>query len=500
MFRSELPGLSSTWGLCTLCQKKAGWTCERCMDLYCSTECQRRDWQRHRYICFPMPGLVPVNHIKFQDTVNQGIYRSDDKLLNTDYNENNIRIGTKMCNSNERVIVVKFLSSNRCLVRAHIQPDNFTDILREIHTLGKNAPDLNSCPSVGSIVLLLYKGIYTRVEVLSIQDDKRITILYCDYGSIATVAETDLRMAMDNVLNFPRLSSIIKLHNVGECFDSKVMSFLEKFEGLQCELRRCADTSSNKIGVEATLTCQSVNINEEINKLLSDTYFKMVIRNVQDSQDVEIKNLNYNEDLSLNLTLNADHVESFQKEKPILSPPFDIYVFQTGLANFKVVVLDTSALSYGYVGCITEADLKYLVIVQEYLNNYKDNGQFYNPKLHEYCLAKFENEWYRARVVKIIGNSLYTVVYLDFTNESTITSQEIRRYPKDLKGPCRTNLCLIDGLPTTLNADHINFLKMEITTECKLVIDKVKEVVQQIVIVECQYIIKKMRGIEFKEM
>ncbi|XP_039966612.1 uncharacterized protein LOC120778715 [Bactrocera tryoni] len=503
MFASDLPKLSPTWGLCVLCHKKAEWSCERCVDLYCSMECQRMDWPRHRYICLPMPHLVPLSHAEdillrkkliSESNGNQVSSTSVEELLKNDDTEKNTKLSNKTRNFTENVILVKFLSSNKCLVRAHKPPDNFTDIQKEINAFGKNAPELIVCPSVGSVALLLYKGTYTRVEVLSIQDDKRITLLYCDYGWIATVAKVDLRMAVDDVLKFPRLSALVILHNVGECSDSKVMSLLEKFEGMQCELRRCIETSSNKIGEKVSLTCGNVNLNEEINKLCFDTNFGKVYENVQNSEDIEIKNLNNNEDLLLDLCLD----EPCQKEKPILSPPFDIYIFQTNLSNFKVVVLDTSALSYGYIGCIAETDLKYLVTVQEYLNNYEDNGQFYSPKLHEYCLAKFENEWYRARVVKIMGNSRYTVVYLDFTNESTITSQDIRRYPKDLNGPCRTNLCLIDGLPTTLNADHINFLKKEITAECKLVIDKVKEVVQQIVVVECATIIEKMNSVEFK--
>lgn len=42
-------------GPCTLCGTKSVCKCERCGDLYCSPQCQRKDWPNHRYICFPMP-------------------------------------------------------------------------------------------------------------------------------------------------------------------------------------------------------------------------------------------------------------------------------------------------------------------------------------------------------------------------------------------------------------------------------------------------------------
>ncbi|XP_022209494.2 uncharacterized protein LOC111065570 [Drosophila obscura] len=43
---------------CVLCAVVAERVCQRCGDFYCSKECQIMDWQRHRYICFPMPALV----------------------------------------------------------------------------------------------------------------------------------------------------------------------------------------------------------------------------------------------------------------------------------------------------------------------------------------------------------------------------------------------------------------------------------------------------------
>ncbi|XP_011194436.2 uncharacterized protein LOC105219811 [Zeugodacus cucurbitae] len=496
MFASEFSGLSPTWGLCTSCQRRAEWACKRCTDMYCSAECQRKDWQRHRYICFPMPSLMPVGDIELhgceygmtqlftKPKENKDGSTSADELLNNGNSEMNIEIRSKFCDTAERHVLVKFISSNKCVVRSLIQPDGFTDILKKIHVLGKSAPELNATPSVGSVALLLYKGIYSRVEVLLIQHDKAIRVLFCDYGMIGTATKTDFRVALDDVLKFPRLSSVIKLQNVQECSASKIMNLLQKFEGLKCELRKDVVPTSGDIVEVFTIMCESLNINEEINK--------MMVRDVKTSQSLENKIVNNNDDL----LLDFNHDEPCQKGSPIFSPPFDIYVFQTDLVNFKVVVLDTSALSYGYVGCIAETDLKYLVTVQEYLNQYVDDGKFYNPKLYEYCLAKFENDWYRARVVKILGNSLYTVVYLDFTNEGTISSQDIRRYPNELNGSCRTNLCLIDGLPTSLNADHIKFLRGEITTERKLLIGKVKEVLQQIVVVECQHIIKKMSDLE----
>lgn len=66
----------------------------------------------------------------------------------------------------------------------------------------------------------------------------------------------------------------------------------------------------------------------------------------------------------------------------------------------------------------------------------------------EYVIAKYENTWYRAKVLEVKKNqteSLYNVVYLEFTNVATLSEQNIRRYPADLTIPCHTNVCLIEG-------------------------------------------------------
>ncbi|XP_053955066.1 uncharacterized protein LOC128861165 [Anastrepha ludens] len=535
MSEYDVPKLLTTNGLCTLCQRRAEWICQRCLDFYCSPECQRSDWQRHRYICFSMPGLMPAGHIKTvpQDlrlrrtTITKHMDRdqlsssSKAKFLHINSKGSvgeNISIdGTreiislpKIHKLSEPVVIMGFTSTNICLVRLVKDSDRHLSTLNKIDALGKRAPLIDICPPVNAVALTLFNDMMSRVEILSIPDEKHVEVLYYDYGAMGIVQLSDLRIATEDILKLPRFSIMVKLINVGESpINEKIVNFLGEFEGMECQMRYCSEFG-NIVEVELTNLDTGKIINEEIMKYHSimdvartppinySTSEKR--RETVESRAVNDKN---KDELLVDLYQDVPcqaQVETIVPNKsvgniedePILSPPFDIYVFQPDLAKFKVIVLDTSALSYGYVGCIAETDLKYLVTVQEYLNRYTDNKQYYSPKLHEYCLARFENEWYRARVVKVVDRTKYTVVYLDFTNESILTSKDIRRYPIDLNESCRTNLCLIDGLPTSLKTEHVNFLKKEITTESKLLINKVKEVVQQIVVVECQDIITKM--------
>ncbi|XP_055849549.1 uncharacterized protein LOC129914367 [Episyrphus balteatus] len=47
--------------ICILCGKTAALMCQRCMETYCSTNCQILDWRAHKKICFHIPPLVPIN-------------------------------------------------------------------------------------------------------------------------------------------------------------------------------------------------------------------------------------------------------------------------------------------------------------------------------------------------------------------------------------------------------------------------------------------------------
>ncbi|XP_004526116.1 uncharacterized protein LOC101462393 [Ceratitis capitata] len=355
----ELPVLLSIGGLCTLCQKESKWICQRCLDLYCSAECQRRDWHRHRYICFPMPGLLPAAKVEVSDAQNK-----------------------------------KTITSN-------LKDNKF------------NLPPWEVCKDISGL------------------ESEKLNSTLCN----VTESISKPRPKKESVQMSPNQSGI---KNKDNCTNNKKEELL--------------------LDLYQDEPCQKES--KEAHPLLNRA--------------------------STNMIASGDD--------PILCPPFNISMFKSNNRSFNVIVLDTSALSYGYIGCIAETDLKYLINIQKYLSNYTDTKEIYHPKLHEYCLARFENEWYRARVVKVIDSSRYNVVYLDFTNESVLTSEDIRRYPSDLNDPCHTNLCLFDGLPTTLNVDHVNFLKKEITTESKLHIDKVQEVIEQIVVIECQYILKKMRS------
>lgn len=44
--------------ICCVCDRKADHYCKRCLQPYCTRECQEADWLEHKSTCFPMPRLV----------------------------------------------------------------------------------------------------------------------------------------------------------------------------------------------------------------------------------------------------------------------------------------------------------------------------------------------------------------------------------------------------------------------------------------------------------
>uniref|UniRef100_A0A1A9VYD5 MYND-type domain-containing protein n=1 Tax=Glossina austeni TaxID=7395 RepID=A0A1A9VYD5_GLOAU len=187
-------------------------------------------------------------------------------------------------------------------------------------------------------------------------------------------------------------------------------------------------------------------------------------------------------------------IVSKQIEGRCMNPPFKVNKLSMEAKDFNLVVLDNGTINFGYVGCIPQAGLAALRELQTYLvKEYKDDGRSYDPQLNEYCLAYYDREWYRAKVIEKPVEDEYTVYYIDFTNELTVRGKDIRRYPKDLTIDCNTNLCLIDGLPSVMEDKEIDFLKTELTFYSVLKADYVKEVDEDLVIIRCDNLLTKMK-------
>uniref|UniRef100_A0A1B0FL72 MYND-type domain-containing protein n=1 Tax=Glossina morsitans morsitans TaxID=37546 RepID=A0A1B0FL72_GLOMM len=187
-------------------------------------------------------------------------------------------------------------------------------------------------------------------------------------------------------------------------------------------------------------------------------------------------------------------IVSKQSDGRCMNPPFKVNKLSMDAKDFNVVVLDNGTINFGYVGCIPQAGLATLRELQTYLvKEYKDDGKSYEPKINEYCLAYYDTEWYRAKVIENHIEDEYTVYYIDFANELTVRSKDIRRYPKDLTIDCNTNLCLIAGLPSEMEDEQIEFLREQLHFYSVHKVDYVIEVDEDLVIIRCDDLLTKMK-------
>ncbi|XP_032596483.2 uncharacterized protein LOC6568117 isoform X2 [Drosophila grimshawi] len=162
--------------------------------------------------------------------------------------------------------------------------------------------------------------------------------------------------------------------------------------------------------------------------------------------------------------------------EPVLIPPFE-FKRLTSQSNggLDIFIVDNANVSRGIFGSFDSNNARDFSDLHSRLSEFKDS-QPYRPMIREYVIAKFEDVWYRARVIRIIQNQLdctYNVMFLDFTNVAFVTEQDIRRYPADLTVPCFTSVCLIEDMPHRPTTDQINFLEKKLQMNSLLHIDSV---------------------------
>ncbi|XP_030381807.1 uncharacterized protein LOC115629477 [Scaptodrosophila lebanonensis] len=165
-------------GVCVFCLTATKRVCQKCADYYCSVECQHRDWPRHRYICFPMPNLVPPKCSEADvhwsgmlgscTPVNERTERGNHEVL--------------MPEPNSRVWITNFRKSDIVHVRQTSKSldKKYQEVCEQINEWGKTAPPAKNLYSK-QIVLMQYFDRYYRVEVIYRNGDT-VLVIFIDSG------------------------------------------------------------------------------------------------------------------------------------------------------------------------------------------------------------------------------------------------------------------------------------------------------------------------------
>ncbi|KAH8313592.1 hypothetical protein KR067_008570, partial [Drosophila pandora] len=275
-------------GNCVLCADVAERACQRCGDFYCCKECQVRDWQRHRYICFPLPALVhPRSFSLHQATEELSIEgrlaaavdkdvgeavqpppsRTATPIRNSDMvrdrsvsstksvsrqenpatweTRSNVSNGSAstyklkhisnvaMPPSNTVVYLTGFSSSNRCNIRdARENADRaYSQVCEKVNAIGNEMPKASKLHIYG-YYLARHNGTFHRAQVLNIFGKNDAKLLFVDQGTTKLRSQSDIREINQELLSLPCFSKVVQLKNVPfTVFNDAVAKFLSQFEG-----------------------------------------------------------------------------------------------------------------------------------------------------------------------------------------------------------------------------------------------------------------------------
>ncbi|KAH8338597.1 hypothetical protein KR059_012201, partial [Drosophila kikkawai] len=276
-------------GLCVLCAVAAERACQRCGDFYCSKDCQLQDWQRHRYICFPLPALVHPKSFSVhlsestEELSLEGacIMDKPDKVVvengcpspmpriipdlegngaipkvagapvtsasiphpvngivsnNNTFKASNKRVPPPKAivpRSKSLIIISGFRSPNRCHIRdaSEAADKAFAQMREKVNAMGKQMPRVVDVRP-HAYCLALYNGTFHRASVMTKTSNNTARILLFDQGIVKIQRLSDMREISEELLSLPSFSVQVQLKDVPNyAFTDDVTKFLSQFEG-----------------------------------------------------------------------------------------------------------------------------------------------------------------------------------------------------------------------------------------------------------------------------
>ncbi|KAM7359954.1 veneno [Cochliomyia hominivorax] len=505
-------------GFCVLCSQTTTYQCERCGDFYCSDLCQQKDWQSHRYICFPMPKLVKAHQQSI--SLQKNVVGDDNPELQITSNQSKTLTNTSMPENGSRVVLTAFKSTNRCYIRSANSSVSleYQKVLKEIHEFGKTSKILNDKPK---FALALRGDKWCRVQILNKAKFNNLRICFVDFGDICNRSLKDLRAITPALKKLPCYVHMVQLKGITKySIETKFLNSLTQYADKEYKVEF---VQSDKAGGNVELydlenntmlntlivsSCNEYNDNESVtSSMLRDNNVQKngLEKTNVNGNDNKTNNVNdtgsndkgsiSNINLSTKSKVPAVLPRQILMQKPCLVPPFEIIPINESDRNCKVIIMDDSCIRSGYIGCLLEKHLDNLKALTTYLKEYNISDQAYKPKFNEYCLANYEDEWYRAKVVEILSDNKFLVSYIDFTNERELTSKSIRHYPMSLTYPCCTTLCRIDGLPEDMSDELKDYLESNCKVFTSLKIDSVR-IVKDVQYVESKELLTKLRNLK----
>ncbi|KAH8311542.1 hypothetical protein KR044_006786, partial [Drosophila immigrans] len=271
-------------GLCLMCLTKTCLVCHRCGDFYCSRECQLNDWQRHRYICFPIPPLVQPTACSVIASINAKDLQKEDiknahpptiqlnnqqvplhrnvaapisiaapvlennsikcdkqtkpavnnvtPIVGTHNNADFTQTSTPSANipSGSIVNVISFASANRCFIRdaSESAEKAYFAVCEKVNSLCMELPRKTRI-RYSEYGIGKFNGRYHRVKSIDRKNSSRLLLL--DEGIIKILNLVDMREISKELLELPCCAMQVQIADVP--FMGLAPKFCKSFEGNQ---------------------------------------------------------------------------------------------------------------------------------------------------------------------------------------------------------------------------------------------------------------------------
>lgn len=276
-------------GSCEHCGKNCDLVCPRCMTPFCSLECQKAEWTRHRYICGKPPSMWPAwakQVAKQRNSQDQTPTIESPQCTNSNQPDSTKKAALKaqLPPSGNNVILTAISKTNVVFVRSTLYDDNlkFFNTVSRIQKLAKHQNPIQHTPERGDIVLTRFREEqYNRAMILNPDNLDQIKLIYVDYGNIDSKSLDELYNAPDEFWTLPRMAVPIILKNVPEFFmTDEVKRYMYGF--LNKDMKIVYDEEDLENGINLTELFDLTH-NENFNETI--TSFKA---NAQDTKKAPI--------------------------------------------------------------------------------------------------------------------------------------------------------------------------------------------------------------------
>lgn len=353
----------------------------------------------------------------------------------------------------DKVLLVRTLD-NGLLVRNRECHTTFTAVTQELANYqGKPYQQ----PEVGCLAVCNFhdKNLY-RVVINKI-DGATATLNYIDYGNVDTASVSDLKTINEKLATMNSTLANIHLKDfVKQEFNIEMLTFLAS-----CSDRREKFNACKLPGEELydLIGADGVSLTEKLNKLQKNQMEDRSTTPKSQTEKTSVTPKSQEKSKSVSFNLEESTTPTSQRVKDSVCRLEDVVKFDVKPGDVKLLCMYVGHLNEGLVSlCKADEETNMLLdFVTETVTKCmeKDTCTSYTPSLGEVCLAKFEGDWFRAAVVKVVNNK-FRVYFVDYGNHHVAGSSDLRKLPLELsKAKAIAMMCKLDGVMAD-NAQTVN--------------------------------------------